>query len=62
MKQSDLTSILKGAAAAGFQMPIIVTAGEVRFIPVNATPKIKPLSELEIWKAKRDARRRKEQQ
>jgi hypothetical protein len=34
IKQSDVTRILKRAKAAGVEMSIIVTAGEVRFIPV----------------------------
>lgn len=35
ISQRDTTSILKGAAAAGVQMSIVVRGDEVRFIPVD---------------------------
>ena len=56
IKQSDVTRILKGAKAAGVEMSIIVTAEEVRFVPVGHAPKDES-NALKDWIAKRDARR-----
>lgn len=61
IRQSDVTRILKGAAAAGIKMSIIVTPGQVSFVPTEATDITAPQSDLEIWKAKREARRKREQ-
>lgn len=51
--QRDVTRILKGAAAAGVEMAIIATPGEVRFMPVSAIAKPEPPSALEQWKLQR---------
>ena len=56
IKQSDVTRILKGAKAAGVEMSIVVTAEEVRFVPVDHAPKGES-NALKDWIAKRDARR-----
>ena len=58
IKQSDVTRILRGAKAAGVEMSIIVTAEEVRFVPVEHAPKDES-NALKDWIAKRDARRAK---
>jgi hypothetical protein len=36
IRQRDVTRIVKGAAAAGITMGIVVKDGEVRFVPVDA--------------------------
>ena len=61
IKQSDVTRIIRGAKAAGITMGIVVTNGEVRFVPVDEMEVDKKLSALDQWKAKRDARKAKAQ-
>ncbi len=61
IKQSDVTRIIRGAQAAGITMGIVVTAGEVRFVPVDAAAPGQSLSDLDRWKAQRDARKAKAQ-
>lgn len=54
--QRDVTRIVKGAAAAGIRMGIVVKNGEVRFLPVDEIKNAdKPASALERWRAARDA-------
>lgn len=55
--QRDVTRILKGAAAAGVVFGVVVTNGEARFVPVDDMKPANEPSELEAWKAKRDARK-----
>lgn len=59
--QRDVTRIVKGAAAAGITMGIVVTNGEVRFIPVDMIVAAEKPSDLDSWKARRDARKAKAQ-
>lgn len=56
IRQSDVTRILKGAKAAGINLGIVLTAGEVRFVPVDTMEPEKKLSTLDEWKAKNRAR------
>ncbi|WP_173088921.1 hypothetical protein [Devosia sp. 1635] len=60
IRQGDVTRILKGAAAAGISMGIVVTPGEVRFVPIDTQKPEQQLSDLDQWRAKRDARQAKE--
>lgn len=55
IKQRDVTRIVKGAAAAGITLGIVVKDGEVRFVPVDQLKPAEEPSALERWKAKRDA-------
>jgi hypothetical protein len=50
--QKDVTRIVKGAAAAGITMGIVVRDGEVRFIPVDQIKSDVAPSALERWKAR----------
>jgi hypothetical protein len=61
IKQSDVTRIMRGAQAAGITMGIVVTTGEVRFVPVDTMKPEQTLSDLDRWKAKRDAKKAKAQ-
>ena len=61
IKQSDVTRIMRGAQAAGITMGIVVTTGEVRFVPVDTMKPEQTLYDLDRWKAKRDARKTKAQ-
>jgi hypothetical protein len=61
IRQSDVTRIIKGAAAAGVTMGIVVTSGEVRFVPLDEMAPEQKLTDLDRWKAKRDARKAKAQ-
>jgi hypothetical protein len=55
ISQKDVTRIVKGAAAAGITMGIVVRDGEVRFVPVDQTKEAAKPSALEAWKAKQNA-------
>jgi hypothetical protein len=55
ISQRDVTRIVKGAAAAGITMGIVVKAGEVRFLPVDEIRDDAKPSSLEDWKKRRDA-------
>ena len=55
--QAEITRILAGARKAGIDMGIVVTVGEVRFVPVDSMPPDQKLTALDEWKAKRDARK-----
>jgi predicted type IV restriction endonuclease len=55
IRQRDVTRIVKGAAAAGISMGIVVTNGEVRFVPVDEMKPANEPSALERWKAARHA-------
>jgi predicted type IV restriction endonuclease len=57
IKQRDVERILKGAAAAGTKLGIVVTNGEVRFLPVDDILPAEPGDELEQYRNKRDERR-----
>ena len=61
IKQSDVTRIMRGAQAAGTTPGIAVTSHEVRFVPVDTAKTEQTLSDLDRWKAKRDARKAKAQ-
>jgi hypothetical protein len=61
IKQSDVTRIMRGAQAAGITLGIVVTSHEVRFVPVDTAKTEQTLSDLDRWKAKRDARKAKAQ-
>jgi hypothetical protein len=53
--QKDVQRIMKGAAAAGITMGIVVRNGEVRFLPVDEIKATDAPSALEKWQAARDA-------
>ena len=53
--QKDVTRIVKGAAAAGISMGIVVRNGEVRFLPIDEIKSADEPSSLAKWKAARDA-------
>ncbi len=55
IRQRDVTRIVKGCAAAGITMGIIVTASEVRFVPVDELPAPEAPSALERFKSVRNA-------
>lgn len=61
IKQSDVTRIMRGAQAAGITMGIVVTTGEVRFVPVDTMKPEQTLSALDRWKAEENARKAKAQ-
>lgn len=53
--QRDVTRIIRGAAAAGISMGIVVKDGEARFLPLDQMVDVPEPSALDKWKAKRDA-------
>lgn len=53
--QKDVTRIVKGAAAAGITMGIVVKNGEVRFLPVDQIKSTAALSDLEQWRTAKNA-------
>ena len=53
--QRDVTRIVKGAAAAGVSMGIVVKNGEVRFLPVDEIKSAEAPSSLARWRAARNA-------
>jgi hypothetical protein len=55
IRQSDVTRIVKGAAAAGISLGIVVANGEVRFLPVDELKPAAEPSALERFKAARRA-------
>lgn len=55
IKQRDVTRIMRGAAAAGIAMGIIVKDGEARFVPLDQIIETPEPSALEAWRRKRDA-------
>jgi len=55
IRQRDVTRIVKGAAAAGISMGIVVVDGEVRFVPVDQMKPANEPSALDAWRAKRNA-------
>lgn len=55
VKQRDVTRIMRGAAAAGVPMGIIVKDGEARFVPLDQMVDTPEPSALEAWRRKRDA-------
>ena len=55
IRQSDVTRIVKGAAAAGVKLGIVVTNGEVRFVPLDELKPAPPTSALERFKVGRNA-------
>jgi len=57
IKQRDVERIMKGAAAAGISMGIVVTNGEVRFLPVDEIRPTEPVDEIEQYRIRRDERR-----
>lgn len=61
IRQRDVTRIMKGAQEAGITLGIVVTAAEVRFVPVDATAPSQTLTDFDRWKAKRDAQKTKAQ-
>lgn len=57
IRQRDVTRIVKGYAAAGITMGMVVKDGEARFVPVDELRAANEPSALEAWQAKRDARK-----
>lgn len=57
VRQRDVTRILKGAAAAGVTLGVVVRDGEARFVPVDGLIAAEEPSTLAAWRAKRDARK-----
>lgn len=55
ISQRDVTRIVKGAAAAGIKMGIVVKDGEVRFLPLDEIMDNAKPSSLAEWRAARDA-------
>jgi hypothetical protein len=55
IRQRDVTRIVKGAAAAGITMGIVVAGDEVRFVPVDEMAPANAPSALERFKAARNA-------
>jgi len=55
VKQRDVTRIMRGAAAAGITMGIVVKDGTAQFLPLDQIVAAQEPSALEAWKAKRDA-------
>lgn len=59
--EGDVARIMKGAKKAGVTLGIIVTGKEIRFVPVDELAPEQKLSDLDRWKAGRDARKAKAQ-
>lgn len=57
VRQRDVTRILKGAAAAGIALGVVIRDGEARFVPVDELVPANEPSALDAWRAKRDARK-----
>jgi hypothetical protein len=57
IRQRDVTRILKGAAAAGIALGVVIRDGEARFVPVDELVAANEPSALEAWRARRDARK-----
>lgn len=57
VRQRDVTRILKGAAAAGVTLGVVIRDGEARFVPVDGLIAGEEPSTLAAWRAKRDARK-----
>jgi len=57
VRQRDVTRIMKGAAAAGIVLGIVIRDGEARFVPVDELVPADEPSALDAWRAKRDARK-----
>lgn len=55
IRQSDVTRIVKGYAAAGITAGIVVKDGEVRILPIDEIKSAEPPSSLEEWRRKRSA-------
>lgn len=55
IRQSDVTRILKGAAAAGVVYGVVIRDGEARFVPVDDQPPPEAPSALERFRARRHA-------
>ena len=53
--QKDVTRIVKGYAAAGITMGMVVRNGEAVFLPLDEIRKTDAPSALERWQADRDA-------
>lgn len=53
--QKDVTRIVKGAAAAGITVGIVVKNGEVRFLPIDEIKATDAPSALDQWQAARNA-------
>lgn len=52
--QRDVTRIVKGAAAAGITMGIVVRDGEVRFVPIDELKAANAPSALERFRTLRN--------
>ena len=57
IRQRDVTRILKGAAAAGVRLGVVIRGGEARFVPVDEIEAVDAPSPIEAWRAQRDARK-----
>ena len=55
VKQRDVTRIIRGAAAAGIAMGIIVKDGKAHFVPLDQIIETPEPSALDAWRRKRDA-------
>lgn len=55
IRQRDVTRIVKGYAAAGITMGMVVKNGEARFVPVDELTAANEPSALERFKAVRNA-------
>jgi hypothetical protein len=55
IRQSDVTRIVKGFAAAGITMGAVVKDGEVRFVPVDDMKAANEPSALDRFKALENA-------
>lgn len=52
IRQRDVTRILKGAAAAGVALSLVVRGGEAHFVPVDELKAANEPTPLEAWEAK----------
>ena len=55
VRQKDVTRIIKGAAAAGVALGVIIRDGEARFVPVDELKPAAEPSALERFRAVRNA-------
>lgn len=55
VRQRDVTRILKGAAAAGVALGVVIKDGEARFVPVDELVAANQPSSLAKWRRARDA-------
>lgn len=57
VRQKDVTRILKGAAAAGVTLELVIKDGEARFVQVDGAESTDAPSDITEWRKRRNARK-----